>query len=121
MPNPFVHIELYTSNLAKSKEFYSELFQWTLQDIPMPEGGSYTMINVGEGTGGGMMTRPTPDMPPHWLAYIGVDDIKASTEKAKSLGAKVVHDVMEVGEHGWMSILIDPMGAKFALWEPKQA
>lgn len=120
MANPFVHIELQTGDVAKAKEFYSKLFDWKLEDLPMPGGsGTYTMINVGEGTGGGMMTSPAPGVPPHWLAYIGVDDVAASTAKAKSLGATVVQDIMEVGNHGWMSIIVDPTGATFALWKGK--
>lgn len=120
MANPFVHIELHTGDLARARAFYSQLFNWELQDLPMPGGGgSYTMINVGEGTGGGMMS--SPDMPPHWLAYIAVDDIAAATEKARSLGATIRQEVMEVGEYGWMSVITDPTGATFALWKPKQA
>lgn len=118
MANPFVHIELQTGDVAKAKEFYSKLFDWKLEDLPMPGGsGTYTMINVGEGTGGGMITSPAPGVPPHWLAYIGVDDVAASTAKAKSLGATVVQDVMAVGNYGWMSIIVDPTGATFALWK----
>ena len=74
MANPFVHIELHTSDLKKAHDFYAKLFGWKLEDMPMP-GGSYTMINVGEGTGGGMMTNPAPGTPSHWMAYVGVDDI----------------------------------------------
>jgi uncharacterized protein len=120
MSNPFVHVELHTSNLAKAKEFYSKLFDWKLEDLPMGPGSSYTMINVGTGTGGGMMAGPDPKVPPHWLAYVGVDDIAASTKKAKSLGATVLQDVMEVGDYGSMSVLADPQGAVFALWKPKK-
>ncbi|HLW13758.1 MAG TPA: VOC family protein, partial [Casimicrobiaceae bacterium] len=47
--------------------------------------GSYTMIGVGEGVGGGMMADSTA--PPNWLAYVGVDDVRAKTAQAKSLGA----------------------------------
>ena len=121
MANPFVHIELHTGDLAKAKAFYSSLFDWKLQDMPMPDGGSYTMINVGEGTGGGMMSTPAPGVPPHWLAYVGVDDVAAATEKARALGAAVVQDVMEVGGYGWLSILTDPTGATFALWQAQAA
>lgn len=72
MANPFVHIELHTGNLARAKDFYARLFGWKLEDIPAPGGAmTYTMINVGEGTGGGMFE--SPDEPPHWLAYVGVD------------------------------------------------
>lgn len=120
MPNPFVHVELHTKDVAKAKEFYSKLFDWRLEDVPMPGGeGSYTLINVGEGTGGGMFQNPCAVVPPHWLAYVGVDDVRAATLKARELGATVAQDVMEVGEHGWMSVLIDPTGAALALWQGK--
>jgi catechol 2,3-dioxygenase-like lactoylglutathione lyase family enzyme len=56
MGNPFVHVELETNDVAKAKGFYSKLFDWKLEDVPNPAaGGSYTMISVGDGTGGGMM------------------------------------------------------------------
>jgi predicted enzyme related to lactoylglutathione lyase len=120
MANPFVHVELQTNDLAKAKAFYSRLFEWKLEDVPMAEGGSYTMIGVGEGTGGGMIkSQALAGAPPQWLAYVGVADVAASTRKARELGAKVVMDKTEVGELGWMSILTDPTGANFALWEPK--
>jgi predicted enzyme related to lactoylglutathione lyase len=48
MANPFVHVELATTDLDKAKSFYSSLFNWQLQDMDMGGGMSYTMINVGE-------------------------------------------------------------------------
>jgi predicted enzyme related to lactoylglutathione lyase len=119
MANPFVHVELHTGDLKRAKEFYGKLFDWTLQDAPMPGGGSYTLIQVGSGTGGGMTTSQAPGTPPHWLSYVGVDDVRASTKKARELGAKVIQDVMEVGEYGIMSVITDPTGATLALWQPK--
>ena len=119
MANPFVHVELHTGDLKRAKEFYGKLFDWKLDDTPMPGGGAYTMINVGTGTGGGMMTSPAPGVPPHWLAYVGVEDVRAATQKARELGAKVVQDVMEVGEYGTMSVITDPTGATLAMWQPK--
>jgi len=120
MAHPFVHVELHTNDLARAKDFYTRLFGWKLQDVPMPgNGGTYTMIDVGGGTGGGMMADPTPAGPPHWMAYVGVDDIRAATTKAKELGAKVLVDVMEVGQFGFMSVITDPTGATLAMWKPK--
>ena len=118
MPNPFCHVELNTTDLPKAKDFYKKLFEWKLEDMDSP-GGGYTMIRVGEGTGGGMMTNPIPGAPSFWLAYVEVDDIEASTKKAASLGAKVVRDVTEVMGAGWLSILQDPTGAALGLWKPK--
>ncbi|HWF10136.1 MAG TPA: VOC family protein [Bryobacteraceae bacterium] len=119
MANPFVHVELHTTDLEKAKSFYGQLFDWKLEDVPMGDGTTYTMVGVGSGTGGGMTKQMTPGAPSSWLSYVNVDDIKASTAKAKSLGATVLQDVMEVMGMGSLSILQDPAGAVFALWEPK--
>ena len=119
MGNPFVHVELATSDVAKAKSFYQSLFDWQLSDIDMGGGMSYTMINVGEGTGGGMMKHPVPGAPSAWLAYALVDDVRAATAKAQSLGAKVMRDVTEVPNAGSFSIIIDPTGAALGLWQPK--
>jgi predicted enzyme related to lactoylglutathione lyase len=119
MANPFVHVELHTGDLGKAKEFYGKLFGWNLKDEAMPGGGNhgtYTMIDVGTGTGGGMMTSQ-PGMPPSWLAYVGVDDVEASTKKAKELGAKIMVEPMNVGTFGRMSVFVDPTGATLALWQ----
>jgi predicted enzyme related to lactoylglutathione lyase len=120
MDNAFVHVELHTNDLPRAKEFYSKLFDWKLQDMPMPGGGGiYTTIDVGSGTGGGMMTNQALGTPPHWMAYVGVDDVRASTKKARDLGAKVVVDALEVGEYGTMSVIVDPTGATLAMWQAK--
>jgi predicted enzyme related to lactoylglutathione lyase len=51
-----VHVELTTS----AKFFCGALFDWKLDDAKMAPGFTYTMIGVGEGTGGGMMKAPAP-------------------------------------------------------------
>lgn len=66
------------------------------------------------------MKHPMPGQPSFWLAYVNVDDIKASTAKAKSLGAPIIRDVMPVAEMGFLSILMDPTGAVLGLWEEKK-
>jgi uncharacterized protein len=120
MANPFVHIELNTTDVSKSKAFYGSLFDWKLEDVPMPgPGGSYTMIKVGEGTGGGIMKHPVPGAPSAWLAYVQVDDVAAATKKAKSLGANIMKDVTEIMGVGSFSVLIDPTGAALALFQAK--
>jgi predicted enzyme related to lactoylglutathione lyase len=121
MPNPFVHVELNTTDVSKAKAFYSKLFDWQLEDMPMGDMGTYTMIKVGKGTGGGMMKHPVPGAPSAWLAYVEVDDINAATQKAQSLGASLIRDVTEVMGAGWFSIISDPTGAVLALWKGKAA
>jgi predicted enzyme related to lactoylglutathione lyase len=120
MSNPFVHVELNTPDPAKAKTFYSKLFRWELEDMPNPAvpESTYTMVKVGDGTGGGIM-KQVPAGPSGWLAYVLVDDIRATTQKAKSLGAEVMKDVTEVMGMGSLSFIRDPTGAVLGLWEPK--
>jgi predicted enzyme related to lactoylglutathione lyase len=120
MPNPFVHCELATTNVPKAKAFYGKLFQWKLVDLPMPTpGGKYTSIQVGRGTGGGMMKQMIPGAGSAWMPYVQVADIDAATRRARRLRAKILKDVTEVKGMGWLSIIVDPTGAMLGLWEPK--
>ena len=120
MANPFVHVELATTDLDKAKSFYRSLFDWKLNDMEMGGGHSYTLIEVGEGTGGGMMRHPMPGAPSAWLAYVNVDDIEKATAKAGSLGVKIIREATEVPNAGWFSIIVDPTGATLGLWQPKK-
>ncbi|HEV2619457.1 MAG TPA: VOC family protein [Acidobacteriaceae bacterium] len=115
MSNPFVHLELSTPDAAQAKKFYSGLFGWEFNDNDM---GSmiYSTFKPSSGPGGGIFSMP--GMPTFWLAYVGVEDINASTDKAVSLGATIHKGPLEIPNIGWMTILVDPGGATFALFQP---
>ncbi len=117
MANPFVHVELTTHDLPRAKQFYTALFGWQLQDMPMGDGKSYTIINVSDGTGGGMMTAPDPGIPPHWLPYVAVENLAVSTTRAKELGATMIMENIPVQDFGRFTIFKDPTGALIAMWE----
>jgi len=118
MPNAFVHVELNTTDVDAAKAFYGGLFEWKLEDVPMAD-GAYTMVRPGSGTAGGIMQHPVPGAPSAWLAYVQVDDIAASTAKAKELGATIMKDATEIPGIGSFSVLLDPTGAALALFQPK--
>jgi uncharacterized protein len=118
MGNPFVHIELNTTDPKKAKDFFGKLFDWKLEDVEMGPAGTYTMIRVGEGTAGGIMKHPMPGAPSVWIPYVLVDDIQAATKKAKDLGAQIIREVHEVPNTGWLTIFLDPTGAVLGLWKP---
>ena len=117
MSNPFVHLELSTSDTAKAKAFYSSLFGWEFTDNDMGNNMIYSTFKPSSGPGGGLFSMP--NMPTFWLAYVGVEDINAATEKAKSLGATIHKGPMEIPNIGWMTILADPTGATIAMFQPK--
>jgi predicted enzyme related to lactoylglutathione lyase len=118
--NPFCHVELNTTDVKKAKDFYRKLFDWKLEDMPLPD-MTYTMIRVGDGTGGGVMKNPIPNAPSMWVPYVLVDDLKAASAKVKSLGGQVMKDITEVPGAGSFVIITDPTGGMLGLWQQKKA
>ena len=119
MAHPFVHVELMSTDVGKAKSFYTGLFDWTLEDMPVND-MTYTMIKVGEGTGGGLMKNPMPGAPSMWVPYVLVDDLDAATRKAQSLGATLLKDTTEVMSAGSFTLVTDPTGAILGLWQCKK-
>jgi predicted enzyme related to lactoylglutathione lyase len=111
----FIWSELVTSDMAKSKSFYSEVFGWGW-------GGAdeYAEAQVAGRTIGGVMPR-RPDMPPDvpdsWLVYFGATDVDADVKKASGLGATIVVDPTDIPGTGRFAVLMDPQGAAFALFK----
>ena len=117
MANPFCHVELHSNDPEESKKFYGELLGWEFEEHSMGD-SSYTLIKVGEGTGGGIVKNRAPDgTPPHWIAYILVDDIDVTTNKARDLGATILHEPVPIPGFGAWSVIKDPSGAVIALWK----
>jgi predicted enzyme related to lactoylglutathione lyase len=119
MANPFVHIELSSTDLKKAEKFYRSIFGWKLQNRPEFD---YTMIDVGGGTGGGMQTQRQPGAPSAWLPYVEVEDVKATVAKAAKNGATVMLPYMDIGESmGAIGVFSDPTGAVIGVWQKGKA
>ncbi len=116
MPNPFAYAELHTQNPSAAKDFYRRLLDWKMTDATTP-GGSYTEIEPGDGIAAGLVRSANDNAPSHWLPYIGVTDLVASSAKAKELGARALREMVPVPDLGRYSVFSDPTGALFGLWE----
>lgn len=113
--------ELMTMDPGASIAFYTGLYGWTTSVMPMPE-GDYTLCSRGDRQTCGMMKTPSdaPQMT-YWMAYIHVEDVDASAEKAKTLGGMVLVPPMDIPNIGRFSCIADPTGATFALFKGAQA
>jgi len=117
MNHIIVHSELQSADIAESRKFYSGLFGWEIQDMPMGD-DVYGMANLGEEEVSLGFTETTcPEKSTFWINYVLVEDVKATAEKAKALGAQVMGDVQEVPGMGFFVFLLDPQGAKIAVWQ----
>ncbi len=118
-PGEICWVELMVDDPEPLISFYSELFGWKISDpMPMNE-GIYYSIEINGNKVGGLMKRPpqVPQMPPLWMNYFSVKSVDEASEKAKSLGAKIVMDKMEIPDTGFFTCMQDPTGAYSYLFE----
>lgn len=119
-PHPEGHacwFDLMTRDPAQVEDFYRAVFGWTLEDQG-EDYGHYRMAYAGGRATAGIGGMPEgAAYPPGWTVHFAVDDVEERTEAARGLGADVMVDSGEVPGMGRFSILQDPTGATFALWE----
>lgn len=108
----FSWFELQTTDVGAATKFYSALFGWKTEEMPMP-GMTYTVVSAQGEEVGGMMALPAEakGMPPFWGVYITVDDVDALAAKAAQLGGGVIVPPMDIPNVGRFAVLKDPQGA----------
>lgn len=119
------YTDLATSDLDATKAFYTELFGWSTEDMPMGDDGVYTMLRKdGKDVAGAYTMMPdmaSAGVPPHWMTYFTVDDVDAAAEVIVEHGGTVVMGPMDVYDAGRQVVAQDPTGATFACWQPKDS
>jgi hypothetical protein len=109
--------ELMTTDYQKAFDFYRQLFGWEkTSEMDMGGGNKYFMYGAKGKPFGGIFNRPPEmaGMPPFWMVYVHVKDVKKAVETATKSGGSVKQPPMEV-PGGMIAILGDPQGAGFAV------
>lgn len=123
-PGSFCWAEVGTTDAVAAKTFYSELFSWEAVDVDAGEHGTYTLMRLDGRDVCGLYELNADQrgagVPPHWMSYVSVQSADSAVQKAKSLGAAVMMEPFDVMQIGRLSVMQDPTGAAFAIWQPKQ-
>jgi predicted enzyme related to lactoylglutathione lyase len=112
-------VDMGSTDLGKSREFYGALFGWNCPEGP-PEAGGYTVCDLGGKTVAGLGPQMNPTAPPSWMTYVNVDDVDASVGKVESAAGTVLAPPMSVMDAGRMAVVADPLGAVIGMWQPNQ-
>jgi predicted enzyme related to lactoylglutathione lyase len=122
-PGTFSWADVTTTDPAAAKAFYSALFGWEAEDIPVGDGVFYSMMRLEGHDVAAISPQPQPQreagVPPVWNSYITVDSADAAADSATQLGATVHAPPFDVMEAGRMAVIQDPQGAFFMVWEPR--
>jgi hypothetical protein len=119
----FCWIELGTTDQNAAKGFYGPLFGWTVNDIPIGPGETYSMFKLdGRDVGAAYTLRSdqvAQGVPPHWMVYVAVDSADDTARRAAELGGATLAQPFDVFDVGRMAVLRDPTGAVFCVWQAK--
>jgi uncharacterized protein len=112
--------ELGTRDVDGAREFYGNVFGWSVEDQDMGDMGTYHVWKAGEDSRGGMIdiTGRVPDeVPNHWLVYFSVPDADAAVDAVKAGGGQVTFGPIDIPV-GRFAVVVDPHGAVFAVNAP---
>ena len=119
-PGALCWTELTTSDTKAAEKFYTGLFGWTPKHSAAGAPMEYTEFSVNGQPSIGMMAKPA-EMPAHipsyWMPYFQVADCDASTAKVKELGGRVMVGPQDIPNTGRFTIVTDPQGAMFAVFQ----
>jgi predicted enzyme related to lactoylglutathione lyase len=110
-------IDLFTSDVERSRQFYSEVFGWAAEAPAEEYGGYFIFTKDGVEVAGGMPNGPESGIADGWSVHLATADAAKTLEVATSNGGQVLVPVMQVGDLGSMAAVIDPGGARIGMWQ----
>lgn len=116
-PGAPIWIDLLSSDPARMRDFYAEVFGWTYE-VSGPEFGNYVMFRHRGRDVAGMAGKQQPEMPDAWTVYLHSEDADRSMARVAEAGGTVMCPAMSVGEAGRMAIAQDTTGAFVGVWQP---
>jgi predicted enzyme related to lactoylglutathione lyase len=104
-----------TTDIKTAKAFYANVVGWCTRDA----GLAYNLFTVGDAPVTGLMNLPEgarrTGATPHWMGYVGVDDVDAAVDRIKQLGGAVHVPPTDVPNISRFSVVADPQMATLAL------
>jgi len=110
-------VDLGVSDLARSRTFYGALFGW---DVPQPcaETGGYAVCSLGGNAVAGLGQRVEGGASV-WSTYLSVENVDTAVVRAARHGWQVLAAATDVAHLGRLAFGVDPTGAAYGLWQPR--
>lgn len=106
------HIEIPSIDFNDSREFYSQVFKWKIEE----SGPDYLTFKTPDNQNGGF-DKSHKSSHDGVLLYIEVEDIEGKLEEIVSYGGKEVQKKTKISdEYGFYALFEDPGGNKMGIW-----
>lgn len=115
-------VDLQARDVEAAKSFYAAVFGWRYEDLPTPDGRSYSKAFLDDD----LVTVIAPQNPlqeasgttAQWNVYFATADAKALAEETPHAGGTVEFGPEEVGDTGVMVFVTPPGGGTTGVWQP---
>jgi uncharacterized protein len=123
----FIWYELQTTDVRAAGAFYTKVMGWGAWDASVP-GNEHFLLSAGPAAVASLMSLTKEalarDVKPHWIGYVGVDDVDATAARIERLGGAILIPPTDVAGTSRFAVAADPQAARFALFKwlkPSQA
>ena len=124
MRGQIIWYDLMTIDPDAALAFYAPFTGWTSEPMGQtPDGAPYTVLKAAGQQIGGVIRLPEAaaeaGAPPHWIAYIHVDDVDAAAARVEALGGRIHRPGTDIPTVGRFAVAADPQGGTFILFAPR--
>jgi len=118
-PGDWIWCSLITSDPVSDSDFYKAVFSYQVATLPASPGEQHLLLASGNYARASANSMPEghPNMHPHWLAYVRVDDVTKAVAKVNALGGRILVEPRVDRHGGLIAVVADPLGAPFGLME----
>ena len=122
MHNPVGWFEIYVQDIQKAKGFYESVFQVKLDKLDAPdiEMWAFPMNPENPGASGAIVKMvDCPSGGNSTLVYFSCDDCAVEEQRAVDSGGSISKEKFSIGEHGFISLVVDTEGNMIGLHSMK--
>ena len=114
MASDFIaHVEIPSTNLDKSINFYNNLFGWEFK----PFGNGYSLFNTHKGFTIGLRKTENVSKGDCTIFHIKVDDVSNYLSKATELGGHILRGKTTIPAMGYYALITDLDGNTIGLYQ----
>jgi uncharacterized protein len=107
------HVEIPTTDLDRSKEFYNKVFGWEFK----PFGNGYLLFNNRKGITAGLRLAENIVKGDRTIFHINVNNIEETLKKAADAGGNVERGKVTIPVMGWYALINDPDGNTIGMFQ----
>jgi predicted enzyme related to lactoylglutathione lyase len=118
-PGEWIWSSLITSDPDAAAAFYQTLLDYEVFELPADEDERHLLLATDNYARASVNSLPAhkPNLHPHWLNFIHVEDAVQTVAKLVALGGRVLVEPRLDRHGGKIAVVTDPLGAPFGLME----